>query len=127
MKGLLKTLEAVIAIIIIFGAFLFLFGTESLPEVETPHWKIRAMHAIAALDKAGQLRDLALAGDNATINSKIDKFLPSFLENAVIICGTECVLPEVDAKQIVAVRYLLSGKANNITNRQVIVLVWSHE
>ena len=128
MKGLLKTLEAVIAVIIIFGVILFLFGAEiALPEVETPQWKIKAMSAIAALDKAGQLRDLVAAGDNTTINNNIDKFLPSFLDNAVIICETDCPLPSIAAEQIISVRYLLSGQANNLTNRQVIVFVWSHE
>lgn len=126
-KGLLKSLEAVIAVLGIMAIYIILYtGQQNIPDFETANWKLRGFEAIYNLDKAGQLKQYVLSNDNTTIDTKVSAFLPSSLEHQVQICGAlDCPIVTKDAGKITSVDYLVAGDAANFTNRRVILYIWT--
>lgn len=126
MKGLLKSLEAVIGALIIAGLFVFLYTSqETLPESDTTSWKITGFNALKSLDWSNELRPSVYRNDTETIKSKLLPLIPSSLSYDVQICSLNCTAFQTSADRVVAVEYLLAGDVNNVTSRQVVLYIWS--
>ncbi len=128
MKGLLRTLEAVLGILVILVTFLFLYtGQGPIPDIEVGNLKLVAMNSLAAIDKNNELRQQALVNDTAAIKAKLEKYIPAGFDYDVFVCNLNCPVPTVAAKRIVSAEYLIAGDVNNFTTRQIVLHVWSND
>lgn len=125
MKGVIQTLEAVIAAVLIMTVVVVYYGPkENLPEFETIAWKLRGFDALKALDASNELRQYALANDTATIENKLLPILYTNINYRVLICESSCNKPNINSEKITSVTYLMAGDVNNIKNRQVVLYMW---
>lgn len=125
MKGLLKSLEAVIAILMILTVYVTFFAPkEPLPEFETINWRVRAFNALTILDENNELRLYALANDTTTIENKLQNLLPVERSYHVVVCNETCLTPNITADKITSVTYFIAGRIGNIQPKQVVLYVW---
>ena len=125
MKGISRSLEAVIAILAILAVFLNVYsGRESLPEFDTINWKIRGFEALKNLDDNNILRDVVITNSSSLIKDRLSTLLPSQLNYDVIICEKDCGKPDIQTEKLTSVIYLISGDLNNYLPRQVILYLW---
>ena len=128
MKGILKTFEAILAILLIGGTYILLFtGQESFPEFDTINWKLLGVNALTALDAKNQLRADALANATSSIEAKLAALIPSPLNYKVLFCISDCGQPELPTTKITSVEYLLAGDYNNVAYRKVVLFLWLGE
>lgn len=125
MKGVVQTLEAVIAVILIMVVVVTYYGPkEKLPEFETISWKLSGFDALKALDASNELRQYVLANDTATIESKLLSILYINVNYQILVCDSNCGKPNINSDKITSVTYLIAGDVNNIKNRQVVLYIW---
>lgn len=124
-KGILMSLEAVLAIIMILIVFITYYGTkEQLPEFETINWQLKTMSALRALDNTNDLRSYVVENNSIGLNNKLNPLLPPEVNHQVFICETQCGKTNVTSEKIVSVSYLVAGDINNFKPRQVFVFLW---
>lgn len=124
-KGILQSLEAVIAVLMILTTFVVLFAPrEGLPEFETVSWKLRGFNSLKALDDNNELRMYALTNNTQTINEKLQSLLLSNMNFDVRICNQTCVNPNITAERIVSVSYLIAGNTSNFGPREIVLYMW---
>jgi len=124
-KGLLKSLEALIAILMIMSVFLMFYGSaEEVPEFKGINWKLRGFAALEFLDSTNELRNLALRNDTAEIEKKLQPLMPGDVDYVVIVCGTTCDNPGVTSEELVSVSYLLAGNVSMFQPKQVVLYIW---
>ncbi len=123
----MKSLEAVIAILVIMGVYAVIYnGSQAVPDFETANWKMKGIETLTGLDRSGQLRPYVLNNDNTTIDTKISSFIPGHVEHQVQICSsTDCYLITKDVRKIVSVDYIIAGDAANSTNKRIILYMWT--
>lgn len=125
MKGLLGSLEAIIAILIILTIFItFYSGREAIPEFDTINWKVRGYDALRTLDYNGMLRDAVTTNSSTIIESRLKTLLPSQLNYQVVVCERNCGDPGIETDKLTSAVYLVSGDLNNYLPRQVILYMW---
>lgn len=128
MKGLMKILEAVIAVLAIFVAYIVAYGPINMsPGFDIAKWRELGFEAIKSIDKSSGLRADALSNSTASIENKIRKFIPINLDYLVIVCNLNCTQPNVAAQTATSVEYIFSGTPSNYAPRQVIVFMWLNE
>lgn len=128
MKGLMKTLEAVIAILAIFLTYILTYEPISISSgFDIAKWKELGFSALSSIDKSGELRDDALSNSTTSIENKIRNFIPVNLDYLVIVCNVNCTKPNVTADIATSVEYLISGTPNNYAQRQVVLFMWLNE
>lgn len=125
MKGVVQTLEAVIAVILIMIVVIVYYGPkEKLPEFETISWKLRGFDALKTLDTSNELRQYVFSNDTTTIESKLLPILYTNINYQVLVCELNCGKPSINSEKITSVTYLIAGDVNNIKNRQVVLYMW---
>lgn len=124
----MKTFEAVIGTSIIMIAFIALYGPgETLPDIESSNWKQIGISSLQALDSANKLRYDAMNNNTASIEGKLQNYIPANLDYLVLVCETNCSVPTINAERSTSVHYLISGDANNSTLREISLYMWSNE
>jgi len=125
MKGLLQSLEAIIAILLILTVFITVYsGRDPIPEFDTINWKSRGFEALKTLDNNNLLRDVVITNSSSVIKSRLSGLLPPQLNYDVVVCERNCGKPDIQSDKLTSVIYLVSGDLNNYLPRQVILYLW---
>jgi hypothetical protein len=132
MKGQIFTLEAGIAILMIFSAIIFLFQNPPASlEYERINYKMKAYNGLKILEKTGKLRRYAVDNNATAINDSLSPYIPSFLSYTVVIFNeTTNTTPKPSLFQInesISVSYFLAGDLNDYKPRDVRVYVWGYD
>ena len=131
MKGILRTLEAVIGATILGFVLVFYFGTPIEPvEVPPANYKLYAYSGLEILEEVGKLREYALDGNTAGIESHLNSYIPYFLDFNVTIYNETSnitVVPSIDSENVLTVSYLLAGEAGNYSALEVRVFIWGYD
>jgi hypothetical protein len=126
MKGLMKSFEAVIAILIVLGVFIYFFGVaEQLPEFESINWQLKGFNSLKVLDENNQLRQYTIANNTQAIENQLFSLLPTELNYKVVVCGATCENPEIAAEKLTSVSYFIAGDISNFQPRQIVLYMWS--
>lgn len=124
-KGMLKSLEAVIAILMILTSFVVYFGgKESFPEFESISRELRGFTALKVLDENNKLRSDALANNTGSIQNNLKVLIPAEVNFQVFVCQTVCSKPSVQTEKMLSVTYLISGDLGDFKPRQVVLYMW---
>jgi len=126
-KAMLRTLEAVIGILIIATVFVNLFQkTGPLPDFETVNWKLIGFNALRTLDSNLGLRQEVLTGNTSAIEGRLSQFMPATANYTVKICDVSCASPGISTSGIgiVSVSYLVAGYRDSFAPRQVVLYLW---
>jgi hypothetical protein len=128
MKGVMKTFETVIGLVMIMIAFVALYTSqEPLPEFDTVSWKTIGQKSMESLDYSNLLRYDAMNNNTAAIEARLAPYLPANIDLMVVVCGLACPTPTIDAKRSTSAHYLISGDADNSTAKEIILYMWSNE
>ncbi len=125
MKGIMQTLEGVIAVTMILTIIIVFYGPkQQLPDFTTITWKLRGFESLKALDTSNELRPDVMVNNTASIEAKLAAMVPADIDYTVVVCKSSCGKPDIDADKIVSVTYLIAGRMGNIESRQVILYMW---
>ena len=125
MKGLLKSLEAIVSILTVFVIFVVFFGSnEVLPEFETINWQMKGFNALRSLDQSNDLRQYVLANSTGVIENKLLQFVPPEVNIKVVVCQAFCEKPDVESEKIISINYLIAGDVNDYRPRQIVLYMW---
>ena len=124
-KGMMKILEAVIAILMVMTTVVIYFGSkESFPEFESTNRGIRAFHALRALDQNNKLRSDVVANNTRNIENSLRSLIPAEMNFQVFVCQTACGKPSVQSEKMLSVIYLVAGDIDDFKPRQIILYMW---
>jgi len=125
---MLRSLEAVIGVLIIATVFINLFQKVGpLPDFETVSWKLIGFNALKALDKNLGLRQEVLTSNTSAIEAKLSEFMPPAANYTVRICDVSCASPAISASSagsVVSVSYIIAGYRDSFAPRQVVLYLW---
>lgn len=125
MKGILQSLEAIIAILIIVVVFVSVYTNRTpIPEFDTINWNVRGFDALRALDGNNMLRDVVMTNSTSTLKDRLLPLIPSQLNYDVVICDRNCGQPDIKSDKLTSVTYVVSGDLNNFLPRQIILYMW---
>ncbi len=125
MKGVLKSFEAIVAILAIVTTFFLLFGkVESFPELEIAIWKMRGHAALEALDRKEELATFALANDTEAIKARLSPLLPIGINYEVVICENSCPIFKASSEKITSVSYFVAGNGSILKAREIVLYLW---
>jgi hypothetical protein len=125
MKGLMKSFEAVIAILMVAAVFIYFFrGVEQLPEFETTNWQLKGFNSLKTLDKNNQLRQYALANDTQTIEGQLSSLLPAEVSYRIVVCNATCGNPGITSSKLTSVNYFIAGDIENFQPKQIVLYMW---
>jgi len=124
MKGILKSFEALIAILFILTAYFTLFTGEKVPDLETVIWKIRGFEALRALDDLNKLANYALANETEKIEGELVENLLLGLNYKVLVCNQTCPSLGISSEKIASVSYFIAGNATHVEPREVLLYIW---
>jgi len=123
---MLKTLEAVLAILLIATVFIVFYQTLGpLPDFETIGWKIIGYNNLKTLDRNLGLRQEVQTGNTSAIIAKIANYMPATVNYIVSICSVSCTAPLINASRVISVSYIIAGYRDNYNPNQVILYMWS--
>jgi len=127
-KGVMKTFETVVGLTMVMIAFVGLYTSqEPLPEFDTVSWKTAGQRSMESLDYGNLLRYDAMNNNTAAIEERVRPYLPANIDLMVVVCGSSCPTPTIDAKRSTSAHYIISGDVGNSTSREVILYMWSNE
>jgi hypothetical protein len=125
MMGILKSLEAIIAILLVLTSYFAIFGSgENIPDFETSIWKMRGFEAIKALDESNRLANSALANESEKIEDELEEILPIGFNYEVLVCNQNCPSINISSEKIVSVSYFIPGNATDLEPREVLLYMW---
>ncbi|MBS3054960.1 MAG: hypothetical protein J4452_00510 [Candidatus Aenigmarchaeota archaeon] len=124
-KGLMKTFEAVIAVLLITTFFVLYYSTrDTLPEFDTVNRQIKAFNALKSLDESNQLRTFVTNNNAAGLTGALQNLMPANLFYQVVICNPDCTAPTLPNQKATSVFYFVGGDVNSLSTRMVVVYVW---
>lgn len=124
-KGLMKILEAVIAILMILTIVVIYFGgKESFPEFSSINNGIRAFYALKVLDQSNKLRSDVVSNNTRNIENNLKPLMPGEISFQVFVCQTDCGKPAVQTENMISVNYLISGDIDSFKPRQIVLYMW---
>jgi hypothetical protein len=124
MKGILKSFESIVAILMVLTVFLVLFAGERIPDVEAVTWRLRGFEALKALDKSNRLATPALADNTSSIETELASILPIGVNYDVVVCTQTCPTFSTSSEKITSVSYFIAGNAINVEPREVVLYLW---
>ena len=131
MKGVLYTVESVIAILMILFIVIFLFQRpQPSPEYQIINYKLNAYNGLKILDRMDKLRDYVMNNDVSLIENGLNIYIPDFLNYAVVVFNettniTE--MPSLTDQDVISVSYFLAGDIDDYKPREVRVYLWGLE
>jgi hypothetical protein len=124
-KGVIQSLEAVIAILMVLVIFAVLFASKQImPDSETAAWKLRGFNSLKSLDESGKLREFAMKNDTQSIKEGLQSLLQPNINYDVVVCASGCSVPTIEAEKIVSTSYLISGNFSAFEPRQIVLYMW---
>lgn len=131
MKGVLFSVESIIAVGILVITFFFLFG-HPLPSVENSkeNFKLQVINGLDVLKNSGELRNDALNNNASSIKNKMSSHIPVFINYNVTIyneTANTTSIPSIVASNLVTISYFLAGDVGNYSAREIRVYLWGFE
>ncbi len=122
---MLRSLEAIIAIIILTTFVIIFYSSRNIfPEFEIISLKMRAFNALRVLDEKNLLRPYVLANNsNGLKNILANNFLQD-VNFEVAFCEIECPKPSVESYKLTSVSYLISGDIGIFVPKQIVLFLW---
>ena len=118
----MRTLEAVIAIILTFAFILYIMPSNTFTiKEDTTNILIGLMNNEAFREDAQNLTACAYKSQNESINQILDVELKSYLNYAVCPQG---ILPELPRKRVNVESLYLTGNYTNTTNKVIKLYYW---
>ena len=107
MKGFWRTVESVLAVILLMS-FLLVIGTSHFNPADEEGLGSLGYEILRDLDSRNELRSYAANGDYASIDSKVN--IPGF-NHSVSICGYggDCAGESPEAQNVIVSTYIISG------------------
>lgn len=132
MKGVLYTLESVIAILMILFIIVFLFqDSPTTSEFERVNYKLKVYHGLKILANTGGLRRDATNNNVVSMEDKLDPYIPDLLNYTVVIFNETTNITKkpslVDEKDVISVSYFLAGEIDDYGPRDVRVYLWGFD
>ncbi|MFH0949178.1 MAG: hypothetical protein V1802_01695 [Candidatus Aenigmatarchaeota archaeon] len=126
MKGYVYTIEAFVAVAIIFlSVFFSLQFAGYYPETRSSVIKTRGYNAIEHLDDTGQLRSLVMKGNEKSIEGNITNLIGNEINVTVKICSLVCQQPSLPANTtIVPVEYYISSSSETYIGKKLVAWFW---
>lgn len=130
-KGVLYSLESVIAILMIFFILILLFQRTSISvESKTINYKLKAYNALKILDDYSNLRNDVIENNATSIKYKLNQHIP--LSFAVVIYDETTNVTEFpsvvnEQSNVLSISYLLSGDDDLYKPRDVKIYMWGFE
>jgi hypothetical protein len=125
MKGVYKSLEALIAILFVLTVYFYLFNSsEKIPEPETVLWKMRGFEGLKVLDESNKLANYALANETEKIEDDLREILPVGINYKVSICSQNCPSISVRAEKVVSVSYFIAGNVTDVEPKEILLYMW---
>jgi len=122
---MLKTLEAVIAILIIATVFIIFYQSiGNLPDFESIGWKVEGYNALKSLDANLGLRQEVQTGNTTAIATKIANYIPVTVNYNITICSVSCPSPLINASKVVSSSYIIAGYRDSYNPEQVVIYMW---
>ncbi len=137
-KGILFTLETVIAILMILFIVVFIYRNPfEISGLNIIELKKKAYVGLIALERTGELRKEVIENDAAGIKNKLEPFIPGFLTYEVVlynsslnstIANTTNYNSTIDEQpNVIVVNYLIAGDADEYNPRDVRVFIWGFD
>lgn len=122
---MLKTYEALIAIMTIVITFIIAYRGVSLPDIETVNWKYYGFSALQTLDNNGLLANFTIDNNTAALNNSLFPIMFKGASYDTTICSYICNKPNISASKIVSAFYYTAGNLTNFAPRKTILYMWS--
>jgi hypothetical protein len=124
-KGYIYTLEVMIAVVIIFMAFVFVYKfPPTKPAENVGLIKQQGFNALKYLDDRGLLRQIAYSSDNVQLRAQLDSLLKS-VNYGFDICTTSCQLLDPPRNMtVVSIEYYISGYMESYKPRKIMLWMW---
>ncbi len=124
-KGMIYTLEAMIAALLIMGMLVSVYSYSKQQEgFEAATIKEKGYSCIKDLDSRGLMRHYALSNDTAGIRAYIQNCLPKSLNFSINFCSA-CAPDVPGNKTIVSINYLIAGEAALFQPSNANLFLWS--
>lgn len=125
-KGYLYTLEVMVAVSIIFVAFMFVYRTPpTIPETSLTLIKQQGYYALKNLDESGELRMFADESDYASIKQRLNIMLPKTVYYDFDICSSSCYMYNIPVNRtITTVQYYISGYKDHYEGKKIMLWMW---
>jgi len=131
MKGVLYTVESVIAILMILFIVVFLFQRpQPSPEYQIINYKLNTYNGLKILDEMDNLRDYVMNRDVNLIENGLNPYVPDSLNYTVVIFNettNTTEKPSLTDRDVISVSYFLAGDLDNYNPREVRVYLWGLE
>lgn len=125
MKGMMYTLEAVIAAVLILAALITVYSfSKQEAGFDAATIKENGYSCIRDLDGRGVLRYYALSNDSAGIRSYFQSCLPRSLNFSMQFCA-DCAPDVPGNRTIVSVNYIIAGEAALFQPTNANLFLWS--
>lgn len=126
MKGIMKTLEAVITILMVLVIDVIMFSAPIVPpDFESINLQLRAFSSLQTLDANNELRYYVSQNDTMTITNKLSSLMPTNVNYLISVCSSTCIAPVINSTRILSVNYLISGDYSNFNPQQIVLYMWS--
>ncbi len=134
-KGLLLTLEAAVAILmILFIVVLVYRNPREVATLRDVDLKLKGYDGLVALERRGNLRKSVIENDAAEIKNDLGPFIPDSITYDVVLynstqnstkANTTNYPATIDSQSyVLVVSYLIAGDVENYTPRDVRVFMW---
>lgn len=133
MKGAIYTLEAVIAIAIIFFAVVVIFRNSSPSlQFQALNYRVKIYDGLKMLEESGKLRKHVVDDDTDSIKSELSRHIPGFLSYEVVLFNETSNVTNFhqtikDQSNVIAVSYIIAGDVDEYEPREVKVFAWGFD
>ncbi len=122
---MMKTLEAMLAIIMIITTFLVAYKSVPTPDIATVNWRYYGFNALQTLDSNGTLAKYIIESNTTALNNSLASLIPAGISYDTTICSTDCSTPSIESNTITSIYYYSAGNATNFVAKKVILYLWS--
>jgi len=125
LKGIMHTVEAVIAIVMILS-FLLLLRSKLQPVEDTGREQAIAAQALKALDEQNNLRSYAIDENHLGLNTQAHAVVPPEFNHTTRLCysGDRCVGDTLPNRNIFTASFVIAGNQTYFKPVQVLLHVW---
>ncbi|MBI3413201.1 MAG: hypothetical protein HY051_03920 [Candidatus Aenigmarchaeota archaeon] len=124
-KGMMHTIEAIFAILIIMS-FLLILRTKLQPAEDTGREQAIALQALQALDQQGLLRSYAIDENHLGMNTQAHAVVPTELNHTTRLCysGDRCIGDALPDRNVFTASYIIAGNSTYFKPAQVLLHIW---
>lgn len=137
-KGILLTVEAAFAILMILFIVVFIYkNPREVATLRDIDLKTKAYDGLVALERSGDLRKAVIDNDATKIEDDLGPFIPDYVTHRAVLYNstqnsttantTNYPSTIDDQSYVLVVSYLVAGDVDNYTPRDVRVFMWGFD